>query len=93
MSRTPRPEGRIVEVANYPTRYEAGVALDLLVASGIRAMGKFGDAEGWAPHFALVDGFRICVFEDDLTEAREILDAAEVADAGAGADGADPSPN
>jgi hypothetical protein len=80
MSRTPRPEGRIVEVANYPTRYEAGVALDLLVASGIRAMGKFGDAEGWAPHFALVDGFRVCVFEDDLTEAREILDAAEIGD-------------
>jgi hypothetical protein len=73
--RTPRPEGRIVEVANYPTRFEAGAALDLLEASGIQAMGKFGDAEGWAPHFALVDGFRVCVFEDDLAEARTILAA------------------
>jgi hypothetical protein len=84
--RSPRPDGRIVEAANYPSRFEAGAALDLLRASGIEAMGKFGDAEGWAPHFALVDGFRVCVFEDDLAEARALLAAAE-------ADGALPSRN
>ncbi|HEX6311895.1 MAG TPA: DUF2007 domain-containing protein [Acidimicrobiia bacterium] len=84
--RSPRPGGRIVEVANYPSRFEAGAALDLLHDSGIQAMGKFGDAEGWAPHFALVDGFRVCVFEDDLDDARAILDAA-------GSDGALPSRN
>jgi hypothetical protein len=84
--RPPRPDGRIVEVANYPSRFEAGAALDLLRASGIEAMGKFGDAEGWAPHFALVDGYRVCVFDDDLDDARALLAAAE-------ADGALPSRN
>lgn len=75
--RSPRRDGRILEAANYPSRFEAGVALDLLRESGIEAMGKFGDAEGWAPHFALVDGFRVFVFEDDLDEAQAILAAAE----------------
>lgn len=75
-----------MEVANYPSRFEAVVALDLLESSGIQAMGKFGDAQGWAPHFALVDGFRVCVFEDDLDEARTILAAA-------GGDGTLPSRN
>lgn len=75
-----------MEVANYPSRFEAVVALDLLESSGIQAMGKFGDAQGWAPHFALVDGFRVCVFEDDLDEARTILAAA-------GGDGVHPSRN
>jgi hypothetical protein len=83
---SPRPDGRIVEVANYPSRFEAGVALDLLRESGIQASGKFGDAEGWAPHFALVDGFRVLVFEDDVAEAQAILAAAE-------SDGALPSRN
>lgn len=75
-----------MEVANYPSRFEAVVALDLLESSGIQAMGKFGDAQGWAPHFALVDGFRVCVFEDDLDEARTILAAA-------GGDGTQPARN
>jgi hypothetical protein len=80
MTRTPgapRRDGRILEAANYPSRFEASIALDLLRESGIEAMGKFGDAEGWAPHFALVDGYRVFVFEDDLDEARTILTAAE----------------
>jgi Putative prokaryotic signal transducing protein len=77
MSRHPNPEGRILELANFPTRLEADMALELLEANGIRAMGKYGDADGWAPHFALVDGFRICVFEDDLENARRLLEAGD----------------
>ncbi len=73
MERAPRPEGKIVEAANFPTRLEAEAAIDLLGANGIQASGKFGDAGGWAPHYALVDGFRILVFEDDLDAAREVL--------------------
>ena len=73
----PNPEGRILELANFPTRLEADMALELLEANGIRAMGKYGDADGWAPHFALIDGFRVCVFEDDLESARTLLEAGD----------------
>jgi hypothetical protein len=75
MVRHPRREGAIVEVANYPTRFEADAAISLLEGEGIRAMGKYGDAGGWAPHLALVDGFRVCVFADELEAARALLDA------------------
>ena len=77
MGRRPNPEGRILELANFPTRFQADMALELLEANGIRAMGKYGDADGWAPHFALIDGFRVCVFEDDLETARRLLEAGD----------------
>ena len=77
MARPPRPDGEIVELVNLPTRLEADMVLELLEANGIRAMAKYGDADGWAPHFALIDGFRVCVFDDDLDAARRLLDPAE----------------
>jgi hypothetical protein len=73
----PRPDGRIVELANLPNRFEADSLIELLEGNGIRAAGKYGDAEGWAPHFALVDGYRVCVFEDELDAARTLLAATE----------------
>lgn len=78
MSREPRPDGRIVEVANYPSRFEAELAISFLETAGIDAMGRFGDANGALPHYAMVDGFRVCVFDDDLDAAREILTASEI---------------
>lgn len=51
--------------------------LELLATNGIRAMAKYGDADGWAPHFSLIDGFRVCVFDDDLDAARRLLDPVE----------------
>lgn len=72
--REPRPEGRIVELVNLPTRFEADTVIGLLRAQGIRAMGKYGDAEGWMPHMALLDGFRVCVFETDLDAATALLE-------------------
>jgi hypothetical protein len=69
----PRPDGRIVELANFGSRFEADVALGLLESNGIQAHGKYGDAGGWLPHIALVDGFRVFVFEEDLDAARELL--------------------
>jgi hypothetical protein len=75
MKHRPRRDGRIVELANFPTRLEADAAIGLLEGNGIRAMAKYGDADGWAPHFALLDGFRVCVFDDDLEPARALLEA------------------
>lgn len=73
MKREPRPDGRIVEVANYPSRFEAELAMSFLESAGIQAMGKFGDAGGMAPYYALIDGYRVCVFDTDLDAAREVL--------------------
>ncbi len=77
MARRPNPEGRIIELANLPTRLEADMVLELLASNGIRAMAKYGDADGWAPHFSLIDGFRVCVFDDDLDAARHLLDSRD----------------
>jgi hypothetical protein len=73
----PRRDGRIVELANLPNRFEADALIDALRDAGIRATGKYGDADGWAPHFALVDGYRVCVFDDEVDAARAVLDATE----------------
>lgn len=73
MAREPRPDGQIVEAANFPSRFEAQLAISFLESAGIEAMGRFGDAAGAAPYYALVDGFRVCVFTEDLDAAREIL--------------------
>lgn len=78
MARDPRPGGRIVEVANYPTRFQADAALALLETNGIGAMAKYGDAEGWAPFFATIDGFRVMVFDEDLDAARALLEASDL---------------
>jgi hypothetical protein len=73
----PRPDGRIVEVANFPSRFQADAALALLEANGIGAMAKYGDAGGWAPHFGLLDGFRVMVFDEDLDSARALIESNE----------------
>jgi hypothetical protein len=54
---------------------EADLAIALLEENGIQASGKYGDAGGWMPHVALVDGFRVMVFDDDLEAAKALLDA------------------
>ena len=79
MDREPRPDGKIVEAANFGSRMEADTAIALLEANGIQASGKYGDSGGWLPHIALVDGFRVLVFDDDLDEAKALL-AAEFPD-------------
>ena len=81
MTREPRPDGKIVEVANLPTRFEAEATIQLLAVNGLQATGKFGDAGGWAPHFALVDGYRVLVFEEDLEAATALLHAEQIFEA------------
>ncbi len=63
----------MVGAPNSRSRFEAQLAISFLETANIQAMGKFGDAFGAVPYYAMVDGFRVCVFEDDLDAAREIL--------------------
>jgi hypothetical protein len=77
MAPEPRPNGKIVEAANFGSRMEADAAIALLRANGIQASGKFGDAGGWMPYISLLDGFRVVVFDDDLDEAKALL-ASEI---------------
>jgi hypothetical protein len=78
MPREPRSGGRIVEVANLPSRFQADSALALLEANGIEATAKYGDAGGWAPFFAMIDGFRVLVFDDDLDAAKSVLESNDL---------------
>jgi hypothetical protein len=75
VTRTPRPNGKIVEVADFGTRLEADNAIAVLEANGIQASGKYGDAGGWLPQNVLVDGFRVLVFDEDLDAATAVLAA------------------
>jgi len=70
------PQGRIVQLASFPSRFEADVVIAMLASDGIRATANYGDSDGWAPHLALYQGARVLVFDDDLDRARELLDAA-----------------
>ena len=71
----PRPEGRIVEVANFGSRFEADSAIALLEDNGIEAMAKYGDAEAWMPNLGLLDGYRVMVFDEDLDAAKALIDS------------------
>jgi hypothetical protein len=75
VAREPRPDGKIVQAANFGTRMEADAAIALLMANGIQASGKYGDSGGWLPHVALIDGFRVLVFDDELDAAQALLAA------------------
>lgn len=70
----PRVDEPLVELAVYPTRWQADAARALLADCGIPAMVRYGDADGWAPNFALLDGFRLCVLAGDAATARAVLD-------------------
>jgi len=70
----PRADGKIVELVNLPSRFEADVLMARLVDTGIQAMAKYGDADGMAPSIGLLDGYRVCVFDDDLEAAKAMLE-------------------
>ena len=72
----PHPQGRIVTLGAFPSRFEADVIIGMLRSNGIDATGAYGDGEGWVPHLAAYAGARVLVFEDDLEQARALLDAA-----------------
>jgi hypothetical protein len=62
-----------VELVNLPSRFAADLLLARLDEAGIQAMAKYGDADGMAPSIGLLDGYRVCVFDDDLEAARGFL--------------------
>ncbi|HSO96519.1 MAG TPA: DUF2007 domain-containing protein [Acidimicrobiia bacterium] len=72
---SPHPQGRIVELASFPSRFEADVVIAMLATNGIRAIADYGDSDGWAPHLALYQGARVLVLDDDLQSARALLDS------------------
>ena len=75
MNHEPRPEGRIVEVANFGSRFESDSAIALLEDNGIEAMAKYGDAGAWMPNLGLLDGYRVMVFDEDLDAAKALIDS------------------
>ena len=65
----------LVVVHSFGSRPEADIAVSALDAAGIDAVIQAYTGGGMRPHLAWAGvGFRILVREDDLTEAREILE-------------------
>ena len=77
MSQPPRPDGRIVVLASFPSRVEADLAAQVLDAAGIQAIVDPGDAGGWMPNVALYSGARVLVFDDDRARAQALLAQSE----------------
>ncbi len=65
-----------MELVNLPSRFEADLLMARLGEGGIQAMAKYGDADGMAPSIGLLDGYRVCVFDDDLEDAQAFIDEA-----------------
>jgi hypothetical protein len=70
---TPRPEGRIVTLGSFPSRFEADVVAQTLGDDGIQAIVDPGDAAGSMPHLAVYSGARVLVFDEDLDRAQALL--------------------
>jgi hypothetical protein len=64
---------KIVELIRVPGRFEADILIAKLHANGIDASGSHGDAGGWAPQLALLDGHSVMVFESDLERATALI--------------------
>jgi len=73
-TREGKRDGKIVELVNLPSRFEADLLMARLGVAGIQAMAKYGDADGMAPSIGLLDGYRVCVFDDDLDPAQAFLE-------------------
>ncbi len=69
-----------MELASFPSRFEADVVIAMLATNGIRAIADYGDSDGWAPHLALYQGARVLVLDDDLQSARALLESASPLD-------------
>ena len=74
MVREPRPEGRIVELVNLPTRFEADTVIGRLRARASRPWASTATPKGGCRTWRLLDGFRVCVFETDLDAATALLE-------------------
>jgi hypothetical protein len=65
----------LLPVGNFPSRFEAERAQQILEASGITSMLRGGDASGWAPHLGFAaGGITLFVEATDLEEAKRLLE-------------------
>jgi hypothetical protein len=64
---------KIVELARVPSRFEADTIVAKLHANGIDASAQHNDAAGVAPHYGLLEGHIVVVFENDLARARQLV--------------------
>ena len=68
-------DSQLVVVHAFGSRPEADVAVSALDAAGIDAMIQADTGGGMRPHLAWAGvGFRVLVREEDLSDARDILD-------------------
>jgi hypothetical protein len=65
---------KIVVLTRVPSRGEADLMIAKLKANGIDAIGSYGDSDGWAPQYGLVQGYGVLVFENDLVRARALIE-------------------
>jgi hypothetical protein len=81
MAPTPRPGGKIVQLAVFEGFVEAEAAVAQLEAAGIKGMRGADDGNS-LPNLASSGGFPVLVFEDDLDAARAVLatESSEPAD-------------
>ena len=67
----------LIMVHAFPSQSEAEIAKTALESAGIDAMIKADTAGGMRPHLAWSGGgFQVLVREDDMAEAREVLEGA-----------------
>ena len=67
----------LITVASYRFRHEAEIARGFLADSGIRAIVSADDAGAAYPHLLILHPVRLLVAEQDVEQARELLEDAE----------------
>jgi hypothetical protein len=68
-------DSNLIVIHSFGSRPEADMAVSALAAAGIDAMIQADSGGGMRPHLAWAGvGFQILVREEDLIEARNILD-------------------
>lgn len=66
---------KLVELKEYTVRTEAEMVIDILTHNGIEAMLKSDDLAGLNPSLGLVSGYQIMVKENQLEEARNLINS------------------
>ena len=67
-------DSNLVVVHSFASQPEADMAISALEAAGIDALIKEDSAGGMRPSLAWAAGYEVLVREEDLSEARNVLD-------------------
>ena len=65
---------KLVELKEYRVRTEAEMVLDILLHNGIKALLKSDDLAGLNPSLGFVNGYQLMVAEEQLEEAKALLE-------------------